>query len=515
MPQSGNGSQQGPKASGVDSSKGARSSGSGHVGPVGPGLGVSGPRPAGLTPDSVSSSAWSSALPKNAAMNTPGQGARASGSGARTAGTPSSSSSGGPPLKSSLKAGLPRTVRATGRPVELEPVGVSGGTGSGSGSGVGHAPVLGTPGAAADGRHASPDPMRPLAPRPGSGSAPALPALPRTPSSVAAAASAAEGAFMAVTVSAEGLGPISHLPPASPAGSALTLPSASSHNPASPPSQRFRASLQPLRDPPQPPADSHPHSPGSDYPARSPGSASQLLPGSPNRRMQSGLGGSMPPMPGSRGGSRGGASPLRASLASGGGLGLSPAGRNSATSPNRMPRGNLSPGAAGGPPVSPGNGRAGSSAGARSPGGRQRPGSKQQAGGAGAGSGAKAPVPSSSRRHMPDPMGLLEVLTSAPGVIGEVHLSPELWCMDVWRVLEGGCPQQRAWTFGSAAVTNAAAALAAMTAEDGEGGAAARSAGASGETYTSPQPLAVLSGVVFRHVAAGEAAGTMGALPSL
>ncbi|KAG2448846.1 hypothetical protein HYH02_006197 [Chlamydomonas schloesseri] len=494
MPQSGNGSQQGPKAPGVEGSKGARASGASVSGHVGAGLGVAGPsasRAAGLAPDSVVSSGRAGAQPKAAA----GAAARTSGFGARASGTPSGSSSGAPPLKSSLKAGLPRTVRATGRPVELAPLSEAG---SGvSGAGAGHEPALGL---GSDGRHASPDPMRP---RPGSGGAAALPALPRTLSSVAAGSSTVAGAVMSVTVSADGVGPLSHLPPASPAA-ALTTGGGSRH-PASPPSQRFRASLTPLRDPPQPPADGHPHSPGADFSGRSPGSASQLLPGSPNRRMQPGLGGSMPPARGSRGGSRGGASPLRASLASAGGLGLSPAGRNSATSPNRMPRGNLSPGAAGSAPVSPGGGRAGSSAGARSPGGHQRPGSKQQAGSAGAGAGAKAPVPTRSRRHMPDPMGLLDVLTTAPGVIGEVQISPELWCMDVWKVLDGGCPQQRAWTFGSAAVTNAAAALAALTSVDSESGTAARVAGASGgETYTSPQPLAVLSGVVFKHVTAGS-----------
>jgi hypothetical protein len=39
----------------------------------------------------------------------------------------------------------------------------------------------------------------------------------------------------------------------------------------------------------------------------------------------------------------------------------------------------------------------------------------------------------------------------------------------------------------------------------GGGGGGGGPAGGEGMTYTSPQPLAVLNGVVFRGVAAGEA----------
>ncbi|GIL45777.1 hypothetical protein Vafri_2922, partial [Volvox africanus] len=130
---------------------------------------------------------------------------------------------------------------------------------------------------------------------------------------------------------------------------------------------------------------------------------------------------------------------------------------------------------------------------------------------------------SKTGRRIPDPTGVFEVITTAPGVIGEVHFSQEVWCMDLWKVLEGGCNQQRIWTFGNPAISNAAAAAAQIMAASGvvqttaaPGGASGAGGGAAGDGggvgasagaadgYTSAQPLALLNGVVFRAIAAGS-----------
>ncbi|GLI64015.1 hypothetical protein VaNZ11_007176, partial [Volvox africanus] len=157
----------------------------------------------------------------------------------------------------------------------------------------------------------------------------------------------------------------------------------------------------------------------------------------------------------------------------------------------------------------------------RSP-GRGRPRRPKRVAGQQQGS-ARLNLSSKTGRRIPDPTGSFEVITTAPGVIGEVQFSQEVWCMDLWKVLEGGCNQQRIWTFGTPAISNAAAAAAQIMAASGvmqttaaPGGANGAAGGASGDGgglgasaaaadgYTSAQPLALLNGVVFRAVAAGS-----------
>ncbi|PNG99703.1 hypothetical protein TSOC_014513, partial [Tetrabaena socialis] len=431
-----------------------------------------------------------------------------SGAAQRGPGTPNTPPGG---LKSSLKSGLPRTIRSTGRPADLEPL------------------AHREPQAAAvllQARPTSPDLMSPrqqqvrlssgdgggggdAAPNAGA-SAPAPPPLSLlhrllpppmsaglgSPSAPSPAGRAGAGQFAGA-----GLFP----PSPSAAGAALSFARPSSR---SSPNQRMRPSgLQPL----------HPlfGAAGSPSPSRGGGSAQGGSPGA-----------MLLPVPGLSPRMSPGMPQTRRADAMGAGVGLgagageqgtrkdSPAANtragNPARSAGRRAGSPSKPGSRGGMGGGAGMGGGGSRQGSPSKPGGSRPGSNQRGGSAA--QRAAAAGSSSSKRNMPDPVAIMEVLSGGPGVIGEIRLSPELWCMDLWRLLEGGCPQQRAWTFGSAAVTLAPSAAAAAAAELLAGGGRARSAGPGGPppgsevglTYTSPQPLALLNGVVFRHVSAGS-----------
>ncbi|KAG2501222.1 hypothetical protein HYH03_001033 [Edaphochlamys debaryana] len=487
----------------------------------------------------------------------PGAGTGPPGSplGANTGGTPRSSAPGTPPggLKSSLKQGLPRTVRATGRPADIEPLASHGlpsrptidGTLPGSAGNSNSAGGLFA--GATPPRSLSPDPMATRPGRPSSATAPT-------------ASASTSGALPGVTTSLPALGKASSLTRAGAGAGAGAVPgAAAAMGSAAVGSAAWASGLAAVIGPP-------PSSPGA-----MPTLARSASRSSPDRRGPGGRPGSQLLMLGSESGMLGPAGPgVGPGLGLGRTSGLTPPGAGAGTgsgqelpsSPPRNSRGQLQPagsgpvrtsaGSFGGmfgmPPGSPsGAGRGGRgsglspgpggpgtglgsnptspSRGLRSPGkvpagppgsapGAVRDGRTSASPGAGVPRpGSKQATPTRAGKRQPiDTAGLFEVVTSAPGVIGEVRLSPELWCMDVWRVLEGGCPQQRAWTFGAAAVTNAAAVAAAMSMPGGEAGL---SKGAvpglgmnpeegGGMTYTSPQPLALLNGIVFKSVAAGS-----------
>ncbi|GFR42408.1 hypothetical protein Agub_g3308, partial [Astrephomene gubernaculifera] len=372
-------------------------------------------------------------------------------------------------LKSSMKPGMSRIVRATGRPAEVESL-----PGRQPRSGSGSSPAQGQ-------RQQSPDRMPPRLSNLGAGSgnlaAASLPSLsrrqaPALMTGLEAAANAAVAAVAATVYNG------SHRT-SSPAGAVPT---------AARPGRRMQPnSLNAM-------LGARVTSPGPD---RAGGSAPNLGPSSQFPGAAAAAGN--PPRLGSLGSFLGNAVGSASMKGAPGSLpfpfAMQQQGRGGSPTPGSGPgMRRSSPGARG---RSPGFAKP------RSP---KRPGQHQQQ------TSSRISLSSRSGGRQADPTGVFEILTTAPGVIGEVRLSPELWCMDLWKLLDGCCPQQRVWTFGNAASTRAAvveagglgagAALGGLEGGGGGGGGAGMG-GDADLVYTSPLPLALLNGVVFRFAAAG------------
>ncbi len=450
--------------------------------------------------------------------------------------TGAAKSGAGTGLKPSLKAGLPRTNRTTGRPVTL--ASSQGDTADGSGPAGGDAASGGsTPRGGSSSPDRMPRRLRPVAPAAGGADSPrgavaAAGAAASVLPSVQRATSSAVLAAIGSLPIAHDLQHSSHAPGPPGLGSSLSKAALRLSQ-----SQRQRTiRLSSIKHPagastgdsgaPAPDASS---SPGSLRSPRNIRTSAATLPGSSPLRSSATAIPTDPQLPHQSQSQQ----PQQPGSPERGAATVTPPGGmrgNSSQTAGRpgsvQQRGQspLSGSAAGSKPGSPSR---------RSPG--AAPGSRGGRGGANLQRGAST-ASSYSRfagatyiKYNADPAGLFELLAAGPGSIGRVEFSKELWCMDTWKVLEGSCKQQRAWTFGIAtipplAVAAAAAEGAAGNGNSGGAGAAGSAPGGLGGlplphhrhsqhqqhrrgrgiTYTSHHPLALVNGVVMVRVAAGK-----------